>query len=178
MRASLLLPFIVLTAVVVGGLFFLYGGPAFHQSSIPSSGQAPDGTPAEKPNPDFTVLGQGQNANSIDQRVNYRITNADELTAIWELVYGTGGASVPIVDFGRQEVLALFDGSHSTGGYGIALTKIEDMDGTRMITITHTEPGERCITTTSITSPFVLVAVKKSSLPLSHTENTETTECP
>ena len=123
------------------------------------------------------MLAQGQNAAGVNERVNYRIADAGQLNTLWQMVYTNDGPVVPDIDFSRKEVLALFDGSHSTGGYGIRLDGVHDKDGVRTINITHIEPGDSCVPAAGITSPFVIVEVPKTALPLSHDEVTQITEC-
>lgn len=179
MRSVFLLPLIVGLAVVVGGLLYLFGSAPFQQSSLPSdtNGATNQQGTQGKGSEAFTVLAKGQNAGGIDQRVNYRITDPDQFALLWEMIYTANGPSVPVVDFGKQEVLALFDGSHSTGGYAIGVTGIDDKDGRRVIMIERTEPGESCSTSNAVTSPFILVTVPTTELTFDHVDTVQTTEC-
>lgn len=175
MRKSLVLPLIIIASVAIGGLFYLYGGPAFHQTLTTTAGGT---NPAEpQGNGSFMVIGQGQQAPGIDERVNYRITNGDDLTALWQMLYAASGTSVPAVDFSQYEVLAVFDGSHSTGGYGVQVNSVADKDGKRIVDITHFEPGDSCQPAGQSTSPFVLVKVKRTDLVVDHVEHVVTREC-
>ena len=175
MRRAAVLPFIILAAVVVGGLLYLYGGPAFHQTYTESGGTAGPTLPGEQSH--FTVLAQGADASGMDARVNYRIQSADQLVELWQMLYTDSGQPVPNVDFNTYEVLALFDGSHTTGGYGIELTSIVDSGGQRVVTITHIEPGDSCVPPGGVTSPFMIIQVPKSSLPITRIEKTQTNQC-
>ena len=100
----------------------------------------------------------------------------EELDALWNLVYGSGGPAAA-VDFTKEEVLAVFDGSHSSGGYDITVDSVKDEGGVRKIHITHTIPGEGCAVSSAITSPYQIVVVPRSSLPLSRTDATATADC-
>lgn len=172
MRAPLL-PIIILAAVAVGGLLYLYGGPAFHKSYVNSSPTAPF---VPQVQPGITVLASGD-APTVSQRVNYLITTNDQLTQLWQMLYTDSGQPVPNVDFNTNEVLALFDGSHSTGGYGIQLTSVDDSGGKRTVTITHFAPGDSCVPPGGATSPFIIVSVSKSSLPIDRIEQTVQNQC-
>lgn len=178
MRSVFLLPLIVGLAVVIGGLLYLFGSAPFQRSSLPSDTPANQSGSQGKNSESFTVLAKGQNAGSIDQRVNYRITDPDQFTMLWEMIYTVNGPSVPVIDFENQEVLALFDGSHSTGGYAISVTGIDDKGGRRVIMIERTEPGENCSTTNAATNPFILVTVPSTELTFDHEDTVKTTECP
>lgn len=124
----------------------------------------------------FTVLEKGMQSGSLTSRANYRIKSKEELDALWNLVYGSGGPAAA-VDFTKEEVLAVFDGSHSSGGYDITVDSVKDEGGVRKIHITHTIPGEGCAVSSAITSPYQIVVVPRSSLPLSRTDATATADC-
>jgi hypothetical protein len=172
MHKGAVVPAIVLISVVIGGLFYLYGGAAFHPSFESITQQ-----PSTQPNSRFSILAQGQNADAVDQRVNYRITNADQLEALWYLVYTTAGPPVPKIDFSKKEVLAVFSGSHSTGGYEVAVKDVREAGGKRVISIVYGEPADSCAVSSAQTSPFMLVVVDKSPLPVDHEETTQTSPC-
>lgn len=167
MRDGWIIVLIIIASVSIGGILYIFGGSAF-QSSSPA---------AEKPRDGITILAQGANATNVTQRVNYRITNVDELEALWELIYGSNPPSMPVVDFAHKEVLAVFDGSHSTGGYGVMVEAMKDEDGKRIIHITHTEPGTSCNPMSGGSSPFIVVETEKTTLPLAREESTEPKSC-
>jgi hypothetical protein len=127
----------------------------------------------------FTVLEQGDMAISITQRTNYRITNAGDLAALWSLIYGNGSGvqPVPDIDFSKYEVLAVFDGSHSSNDYGISVEQIVDANAVRTVTIQHTSPGPSCHTSSQSTSPFELIQVPVTTFTLAHQDDMATTTC-
>lgn len=175
MHKAVALPFIVIAAVVIGGLLYLFGGPSFHPDlSVTNPVTAPVKVSG---NASTLVLGQGTSAKGLDQRVNYRITNVEQLTTLWQMVYANNGPALPIVDFSKYEVLAVFDGSHTSGGYGVQVKSIEDTGGNRTIHILHTSPGDSCTTTSAVSSPFVIVQVSASPLPVTHIDDMEMNQC-
>ncbi|HRH24413.1 MAG TPA: protease complex subunit PrcB family protein [Candidatus Paceibacterota bacterium] len=126
--------------------------------------------------PAFTILDEGMYSGEVTERKNYRIKSQEELEALWLLVHGTGAPTN--VDFARSEVIAVFDGTHATGGYGISIASVADVAGSpRVITILHTEPGTSCLTTDAISSPYQIAIVSKSAAPLTREEETIVTEC-
>jgi hypothetical protein len=175
MHKAVVLPIIVLAATAVGGLLFLYGGAAFHPAT-PQAGQGSSNT--TNPKGVISVLGHGANAGSFDQRANYRITDATQFAALWQMIYADSGPVLPTIDFSKYEVLAIFDGSHSSGGYDVGVGTITDTNGARTITIVHTQPGDSCVTSGAVTSPFSIVEVTASTLPVTHVDQTETKQCP
>lgn len=167
MRNVWIVSVIIVAAVVIGGLLYLYGGPAFSLSSLP-----------QKTDSGFTVIAEGPYAAGIGSRVNYRIRDAGQLEALWKMVYAENGPGVPQVDFSTQEVLAVFDDSHSTGGYGIAVTKVEDTGGKRTVHIAYSVPGERCPLPAGPSSPYQFIVVSKTTVPLAHVDTTDIRQCP
>lgn len=174
MRNATTLPIIILAAVVVGGLLYLYGGPAFHKSYV---NQSPTAAFTPQMQPGLTTLASGD-APNVTGRVNYRITTDAQLAQLWQMLYTDSGQHVPNVDFNTYDVFALFDGSHSRGGYGIQLTSVNDSITQRTVTITHFIPSDSCPSSGGISSPFVIVEVSKSSLPINRIEQTAVNQCP
>lgn len=175
LHKALVLPLIVLAAVALGGVLYMFGGAAFHAQQ-PSAGEDSSNVGTSK-NP-VIVLEHGTTAANFDQRVNYRVTDADQLASLWQMLYPDTGPTLPTIDFSKYEVLAVFDGSHTTGGYDVQVVSVKDAAGARTITITHTAPGSQCVTTGALTSPFVIVQVKASTLPVTHIDTAETSQCP
>ena len=126
----------------------------------------------------FAVIEKNDQSGSIDERKNYRIHSVEELQALWTLVYGNTRSSLPTVDFSKNEVLAIFDGTHSSGGYGVSVQTVHEVQGNRVVAIERTVPGVSCSVTENITSPFVMIQLPKSSLPISREETERTVECP
>lgn len=139
---------VCVAAIVIGGGFFLI-----------SSGASSVGPGQEMGK---VVLAEGDTAQMTDRK-NYRINNQDEYVSIWSLAYGPEATEPPFVDFATQEVLAVFDGQRPTGGYAIEVTNVSDGSGKRNVSITHLLPGENCVVTDALTSPFQIVAVPASS---------------
>jgi hypothetical protein len=171
MRDALIIFISIIAAMAIGGYLFLNGTPS-------TLAPAPESPVVDDRSESFNVLIQGQDAGSLTRRTNYRIVDDVELVELWRMIYGTSGPALPIIDFTRYEVIGVFDGSHSTGGYGVSVTGILDQDGTRIVRIRREVPGETCIVTQGLTSPFQLVRVEKTNLPITREEETVTNVCP
>ena len=169
MRDALVIFVAIIISIVVGGYLFLNGGTTFN----PSPSIAP-----QIYNPPILVLAEGQHSGTIDRRTNYRVMNDADFQELWAMVHGAGGPAVPSVDFTKYEVIAVFDGTHSSGGYDVDVTDVIDEDGARTVHILRQSPGETCVVTEDITSPFQIVRVSKSSLPISKAEEVRVNECP
>lgn len=57
-------------------------------------------------------------------------------------------------------IVAIFAGQKNTGGYGIKVTSVEDIEGTTKITVQETEPKEGDIVTQAITYPSTVIKLK------------------
>ncbi len=160
MRDGWIIVIILIIAVAVGGILFLFGGAEFHPGPLGPSLSAPaaqhDG---------YVLIASGADAKSVTQRVNYRITTGEQFDALWELAYPSKDVPEPTIDFSRVEVLAVFDGSHSAGGYGVTVNSVKEQEGRRVVDITHIEPDGSCALSGSATSPFVILQVPNRPFP-------------
>lgn len=146
--------------------------PAANQgvSSAAAAAASLSGTPVK-----FTVLKKGTDAPAGLDRVNYRVHDATQLATLWQMLYGDQ-TNPPKVDFEKNEVLAVFDGTHPTGGYAVSITQIADGD-VRTVAVTHVAPGKGCMTSEALTMPYEIVTVPKTALKLSHQDVASTTAC-
>jgi hypothetical protein len=162
-------------AILLGaGLY--YFGPAFLRSSFTTSLQ--NNKTLSSPSISITVLGQGSNASAITNRINYRITNAADLQNLWLMVYGEDDSHpVPTIDFTKNEVLGVFDGTHATDGYSITVKSVVDQDPVRTVTIEHDSPIANCKEPSAQISPFELVEVHSTTLSISHIDTTGSSPC-
>ena len=144
MKDAYIVAGICLLALVAGIGFMVYSG------SIGGTGNLVQ----------FTELASGSQS-EITTRTNYRIQNQEQLAALWAAAHGESGADAPQIDFDKHEVIAVFDGSHATGGYSIRVLTIEDRGVSRVISIEHIAPDPECSVASVQTSPFQFVTVPK-----------------
>jgi hypothetical protein len=171
-----LLPIIIVSAVAVGGLLYLYGGSPFNDPKAPGDlGTMP--TPTVEASNRVMVLARATEVQGFGTRINYRITEQEQLEDLWVTLRGPDVAA-PKVDFDKYEVLAVFDGSHSTGGYDVRVDDVMDEDAVRKVMITRVEPGETCTPPAGPSNPYVLVRVEKTTMPIERVEKVEMTRCP
>lgn len=161
MRDAIIIFVAIILSVAIGGYLYLNGGPSFNDSRVDVS---------IGPQSSFTVLIEDQHSGGVDRRTNFRITSDQEFSELWSLIYGTGGPAIPPVNFSKNEVIAVFDGSHSSGGYRVEVTDVTDADGKRTVYITRHAPSADCVVTEGTTSPFVIISVPKTILPLAKQE--------
>ena len=175
MRDFLIIIGVSAVAIVVGVLLFFFG-PKSLQSDIINALNSGRLGPAGATQ--FVVLTQGATAISVTDRTNYRITSQADLQALWPLIYGDKDApQIPTIDFNKYEVLAIFDGTHSSFGYSIKVTSIADNAPTRTVTIEHLAPATSCAVQTGVSSPFEIIRVPKTTSNLAHQDTTGTSIC-
>jgi hypothetical protein len=71
-----------------------------------------------------------------------------------------GWGNAPAVDFGRNNVVALFMGQKSTGGYSISVRKIEVSGDTTTVYVSTTQPDG--MATMAITAPYSITIIPKT----------------
>lgn len=149
------------TLIIIGAVLFLgVGAPLIyfaHTAESPIVITSVTKTTVEVP---FTTLTRGRQS-IVDRRVNYVLTSSKQLNEIWQIVNATG--TPPRVDFKKQAVFVVFAGNESSSS--IAVAKIEDANA-RKVSIAITKPD--CTVPPSSASPYEIVAVPATSLPLTH----------
>lgn len=71
-----------------------------------------------------------------------------------------GWGAAPTIDFSRNNVVALFMGQKSNGGYSISVRKIEVLGDTTTVYIKTTQPDG--MATMAITAPYSITIVPKT----------------
>ncbi len=172
MRDFYIIAVICVVAIIIGTVLFFFG-PASLQADVSSALRS---GPKVVP---FTVLAQGNRALAVTDPTNYRITSTAELDALWPLIYGSeSDSAIPDIDFTKYEILAVFDGSHPTTGYGVSVLEVTEENNVRTVTINDAVPSSHCSWAYTSTSPFELIQVSATSLSLTHIDLTSTTSCP
>ena len=121
----------------------------------------------------FTALAEGPRSD-VSSRVNYLITTQEELDALWELLKEP--PPPPTVDFNTKVVAAVFAGKAPTTGYAITVAEGEDVDK-RVVKIELTKPDESCVLAQSVTAPYQIIELPKTSLPFTHADTWVTKSC-
>ena len=73
---------------------------------------------------------------------------------------------LPKIDFGKEMVIAVFMGTRSSGGYEIEIKNISKTEKEIVVGVEEKEPSSDSLRTMAVTSPYHLVIVKRSSLPV------------
>lgn len=95
------------------------------------------------------------------------VKTPEECSALWKRHAGEAVTSeAPKVDWSKEMVLAAFLGTRNTGGYAVQITGAKEQEGKLVVQVTEKAPKPGGFVTQVITSPFHLVAVPKSNLPV------------
>ncbi|MFZ3044265.1 MAG: protease complex subunit PrcB family protein [Minisyncoccia bacterium] len=166
-RNTLVVACVALAAIAIGVYFFLSGNLS-NASLSALSGQQQSAVVVP-----FTPLASGSSS-KVETRVNYFITSPTQLQELWSLVDATG--TPPTVDFNKDAVIAVFAGQQPTTGYAISVSKVVD-SGARLVSITIAKPDGGCLTGQSLTTPYEVVVVPTTTLPLAHEDLSATIAC-
>jgi hypothetical protein len=124
---------------------------------------------ADAPAPGGLALRPVANGNhsGIEQRGQRVIRTAEEWKKLWaDHSARSSDKTPPDVDFSKDMVLAAFMGRCTTGGYSVAIPDARVVGKKLVVSVVETAPGRGRIRNQLITSPFVMVAVKTSSMPV------------
>jgi len=158
---------VAVVAIIIGGSIFIFDNDDYFKS-IDVARTDSQSSAIEMP---FTTIKEGRQS-SVNTRVNYIITSANQLEELWEIVNVPG--TPPRVDFNKQSVVAVFSGSGPSSK--IAVADIKDTN-VRTVSIIVTTPDTMCAQKDySDTSPYEIVIMPATSLPLAH-KDTATTTC-
>jgi hypothetical protein len=155
--------FVAVVAIAIG-VYMFYSGE--YQSSSVTNQQASVIVP-------FTALAEGSRS-KVESRVNYLITTQDELAELWKFLEEP--PPVPKVDFTKKVVAAVFAGKAPTSGYDINVVEVQDADK-RVVKIELIKPDESCILAQSLTAPYQVIELPKTSLPFTHADTWTTKVC-
>lgn len=102
------------------------------------------------------VLKQGDSGGR-ETAGNVVITTREELVKLYS---ERNWDDVPIIDFTKNNVVALFMGQKSSGGYRIGIEKLEINGNTAIVTVSKKSPEG--MATTVMTQPYYIAAITKT----------------
>lgn len=112
----------------------------------------------------FQQISKGDQS-SQDSNISLIITNQSELNQLYEsyLQY----ESLPVVDFTRYQLIAVFMGQKGSAGYSIQVTKVIEEQSVISVNVLQTSPASSCSTASVITNPYNIVMIPKSDKKVS-----------
>ena len=96
------------------------------------------------------------------------IRTPEEFARVWAAVHRGARPEPPTpdVDFEREMVAAVFQGQQPTGGYAVAVERIEQLEDRVVIHVTSIQPRPEDFVTMALTSPYHLVRLPRQDLPV------------
>lgn len=111
----------------------------------------------------FEVVGSGQQAVGVNRPLYLLIRDVAELNAVWRLAYGgvLNPPPVPMVDFARETMVAMFMGEKPTGGFGLAVRGVTFEGGDLFVALDIQEPRPGMMVTQALTSPWTVLRIPR-----------------
>lgn len=79
--------------------------------------------------------------------------------ALENLYASVNDQTVPVVDFSKEQIVAIFIGTRSNGGYGIKINEVVETDKNIKVLFETTEPQPGQPVTMALTNPFVILKI-------------------
>ena len=101
---------------------------------------------------------------AIDAKKEVLITGNEEYQALMIEVYKNLDQMprIPVVDFTKNSLVAVFLGSKPSGGYFAGIDNIMESSKTLEVNVTETTPGKNCMVSDVLTAPYVIVKIPKT----------------
>jgi len=110
----------------------------------------------------FETLSKGYYSGH-DQRKDYVINSQNEWEELWKKTMSRQVPlpEVPAVNFSENTIIAVYKGSHRTGGYNIEITKILEKEQKIVVYVKETSPPSGARVTMAFTQPYHIVKTEK-----------------
>jgi len=136
-------------------IFAAITGDALGQRRIAPPAPEPQGAMSKS----LDLSGAYSNIRSARQEV---VRDAKRLAAFWREHAGDStGMPIPVVDFAKSDVVAVFAGAKPTGGYRVSIDRVKRVGKAAVIEATIHKPGPGAITTQAFTFAFAMKSVPK-----------------
>ncbi len=171
MKDTLIIFGMCLAAIAVGATLFFWAPKNTAVAPAPEEAK-----PLIEENIAFVVLETGQDSQTLERK-NYAARDQESFERVWKIAHGEDGAVMPSIDFSTRYVIGVFAGEKTSGGHAIAVTDIIDHGDVRTVRTRLQEPGEGCINSQALTSPYQLITVPVSTHGLASEDATTVTPC-
>lgn len=110
---------------------------------------------------------------------NKVIQNKAEWETLWEQINIGRIPTPPLleIDLSKYIILSASTGFHSSGGWSIKISKIEEYENKINVKVTINAPGKDCSVTTAITNPYTIISIEKTDKPINFNTETVATNC-
>jgi hypothetical protein len=109
---------------------------------------------------DGAALDVSGSSSGIRVRRNAIVRDATAFSALWRQHAGPT-APCPKLDFKACDVVVVFAGSRSTGGYSVRISEVRRSGKSAVVAAELTKPGRGAITSQAFTQPFCMKSVPK-----------------
>ncbi len=101
---------------------------------------------------------------AVDDKREVLINNNEQYQSLMNEVYKNLDQMprIPVIDFTKYSIIAVFIGPRSNGGFMVAIDSINEGSNSISDNVTETTPGKNCVTTEVITKPFTIVKIPKT----------------
>ena len=106
-------------------------------------------------------------------QAHYVIRNEDQWQRMWRRSHYATQVGVPPtppspppVDFKSEMILAVFQGHHGSGGYGVVISDVGESDEQLTVMVKYREPRPDEPTIAMETNPFYMVSAPRSDKPV------------
>ena len=131
------------------------------------------------PDTKVTEIAQGQNGGFENQKFTV-IHSKEEFEKYWAIAYKNylEKPELPNIDFEKENVILIAAGTQNSGGYNIYLLPEPNLTGQNFLfTVILEKPGNNCVVTEALTSPYKFYSVKKAIDPIDFTLKEKVIEC-
>ncbi len=114
--------------------------------------------------------------NALTQKQTRIVKSAGEWADLWNDMF-PNQMILSAINFNEKMLIAVFQGQKNTGGYSIEITSMKEFDDYIEVNVKEISPGEGCLVTEALSSPYHIVEVKKTNKEIRFNIRQETTEC-
>ncbi len=126
----------------------------------------------------FEVI-HGGTSTAVTEKKQVVATNNDDYQKLMNEVYANLDQMprIPDVDFSKNDVVAVFMGAKSTGGYSIKVDKVIKRTDAVTVAVNEISPGPKCAVTQMITQPYEIIKVPKLNQKVKYIFKQKVDEC-
>lgn len=126
----------------------------------------------------FDSLAHGSYS-SIEDKRHVVLRNDAEYQKLWGEFYKDLDQMprIPVVDFKKNTVLAVFMGTKSTGGFDIKIDQVTSTGNKIQVDVIEISPGVNCMTTDATTRPYDFVKIPKTDMTVEFRTTIVTKDC-
>jgi len=115
----------------------------------------------------YDIIEKGDQS-GIDEAFTETYRTQDSFSSLWKKHTSNTFPSpdIPNIPFGSSMVLSIFRGMVNTGGYGIEITSVENLEDEIVVSCLKSDPAPWEVTATVLSQPYDMVNVTASDKPV------------